>query len=521
MKTKNLLTLLTSIIFISQFTSAQITFQKTIGGSGNDYGTISRQTADNGYIICGTTGSFGAGMEDIYLVKTNVNGDTLWTKTYGGTNNEYGSSVQQTNDRGYIITGSTKSFGTGDRDIYLLKTDSAGNVLWTKTFNATGEDIGSFAQQTSDGGYVIAGSSQSSSLTNYDVDLIKTDANGDTLWTRTFSGSGYEDGNFVQQTNDGGYIITGTTASFGAGGYDFYIIKTNASGNILWAKSYGGTGDDYAFSIKQNNDSGYVVTGATSSFGSGFFDAYLMRINSTGTVAWTKVFGGTDYDDGVSAQQTSDNGFIMLGQAFSFGVGSDVYIIKTNASGDTLWTRIFGGTGYEFGGSVQQTNDGGFFISAGEESFNSSREMYILKTDVNGNSGCNQGSTGTIVSSPVIQVATAAFMVSGGFTINSPAALVANGGTVNSLCTSVGIHDIEGSITTINVFPNPFSNELIISGTKQKGIVIVVDVTGKEIIQQKGLDGDTKINTQNLTSGFYFINYMEENNSAKFKLVKF
>ena len=203
MKTKNLLTLITAIIFISQMTSAQITFQKTIGGSGNDYGTISRQTADNGYIICGTTGSFGAGLEDIYLVKTNVNGDTLWTKTYGGTNTEYGSSVQQTNDRGYIITGSTRSFSVGARDIYLLKTDSAGNLLWTKTFNAIGDDIGTFAQQTSDGGYVIAGSSQSSSLTNYDVDLIKTDANGDTLWTRTFSGSGYEDGNFVQQTNDG------------------------------------------------------------------------------------------------------------------------------------------------------------------------------------------------------------------------------------------------------------------------------------------------------------------------------
>ena len=155
-----------------------------------------------------------------------------WEKIYGGTSDEWGFSIQQTNDGGYIITGYTNSFGNGTEDLYLIKTDNNGDSLWSKTFGATNGEEGSSVQQTNDGGYIITGSTQSFGNGGYDVWLIKTDGNGDSLWTKTYGGIDDDHGSSVQQTNDGGYIITGYTSSFGNGDIDIYIIKTDGNGNV-------------------------------------------------------------------------------------------------------------------------------------------------------------------------------------------------------------------------------------------------------------------------------------------------
>jgi hypothetical protein len=366
-------------------TFKMITYQKTYGGSAMDVGYSVRQTTDGGYIIAGKTASFGAGGQDVYLIKTTLTGDTLWTKTYGETGIDYGSSVQQTTDGGYIITGNTFSAGVYDY-VYLIKTTSTGNTVWINRYGGTYSNSGNSVQQTIDGGYIITGSLQSTSEGDVDVYLIKTTSTGDTLWTKTYGGTGADRGYSVNQTNDAGYIITGVTSSFGAGSGDVYLIKTTSTGDTLWTKTYGGAVAEYGYSVQQTTDAGYIITGATSSFGAGDNDIYLIKTTSTGDTLWTKMYGGADADYGYSVQQTTDGGYIIAGATSSFGAGNgDVYLIKTTLTGDTLWTKTYGGSNGDNGNSVQQTTDGGYIITGTTASFGAgSVDCYLIKTDENG-----------------------------------------------------------------------------------------------------------------------------------------
>jgi Tol biopolymer transport system component len=290
-----------------------------------------QQTTDGGYVMVGDTNSIGAGELDIYLIKTDVNGNKLWEKTFGGASEEFGDYVQQTSDGGYIIAAFTESFGAGNFDVYLIKTDSNGNKLWEKTFGGVDEEWGHAVQETTDGGYIISGLTESFGAGDRDVYLIKTDANGNKLWEKTFGDTGSESGYRVQQTTDGGYIIAGKTNSFGAGDFDFYLIKTNDSGNKLWEKTFGGVGRDAAQSVQQTTDGGYIIAGLTESFGAGEGDVYFIKTDENGNKLWEKTFGGSKLDGGVSAQQTTDGAYIIAGGTYSFGAGdADVYLIYYN-----------------------------------------------------------------------------------------------------------------------------------------------------------------------------------------------
>ena len=222
-----------SIVFLHSSIFSQspnVLWTNTFGGSNVDVGKSVQQTSDGGFIVGGWTWSFGAGIRDFYLIKTDEKGDALWTKTYGGTNDDLGYSVQQTSDGGFIFAGDTRSFGVGNVDIYLIKTDESGNTLWTRTFGGSGDDFSRSVQQTSDGGYIIGGSTRSFGSGGTDIYLIKTDGGGSILWTNTFGGGDLDVSTSVQQTSDGGYIIIGYTRSFGAGSHDFYLVKTDANG---------------------------------------------------------------------------------------------------------------------------------------------------------------------------------------------------------------------------------------------------------------------------------------------------
>jgi len=216
-------------IFVLSIKFVYAGFEKTFGGTNDDEGYSVQQTIDGGYIIVGSTYSFGAGSADVYLIKTDPKGNTKWTKTFGGTNDDRGHSVQQTSDGGYIIVGYT-SFEQGDYyDVYLIKTDQYGNTNWTKTFGGTGDDMGYSVQQTSDSGYIVVGTT-SSFNDEANVFLTKVGTYGEIIWTKTFGGTGIDEGHSVQQTSDGGYIIAGSTTSFGAGGPDVYLIKVDPEG---------------------------------------------------------------------------------------------------------------------------------------------------------------------------------------------------------------------------------------------------------------------------------------------------
>jgi len=263
--------------------------------------------------------------------------DTLWTRTYGGAESDASYSVQQTTDDGYIIAGWTNSFGAGNSDVYLIKTDENGDTIWTKTYGGTEYDEVNEVQKTSDGGYIIAGGTYSFSAGNCDVYLIKTDADGDTVWTKTYGGIHGDYAYSVRQTSDGGYIIIGGTHPTGLEMGDVYLIKTDMNGDTIWTKIYEHDGYDYAYSVQQTSDNGYIFVCNLN-----YVDINLTRTDENGDTIWTKIYGGADRDFAYSVQHTTDGGYIVAGYTFSFGVGNnDVYLIKVLPEGATpqVWVK--------------------------------------------------------------------------------------------------------------------------------------------------------------------------------------
>ncbi|MCX6841625.1 MAG: T9SS type A sorting domain-containing protein [candidate division WOR-3 bacterium] len=368
-------------ILIPSSLTAQVTFQRTYGGAEADWGLAARQTADGGYIITGYRCDSGGLGRNVWLIKTDARGDTVWTRKFGGPLDDEGLSVEQTSDGGYIISGYTTP-GYYGRDAWLIKTDAHGDTLWNRTFRGDTYQTGYCVQQTGDGGYIIAGDvSNVSPYGDGDVLVIKTDADGDTLWTRRFGGSRDDYAMSLQQTADSGYIIAGSTDSYGAGGHDFYLIKIRANGDTLWTRTFGGGSDDRGYCVRQTNDGGYIVAGRTVSFGAGECDAYLVKTDANGDSLWTRTIGDSSEDEGYAVIQTTDSGYVVAGYTNAPGTDYDAaYLVKTDIWGDTVWTMTFGDRGQNQGYSVQQTDDGGYIVGGF-----STDDVYLIKTDSSGN----------------------------------------------------------------------------------------------------------------------------------------
>jgi len=307
----------------------------------------------------------------------------MWQQTYGGPNDERAYSLVQTIDGGYALAGFTSYVDSETADFYLVKTTEQGNLEWNKTYGGTSSDYARSLVQTSDGGYALAGATESFGAGSDDFWLVKTDANGNMMWNQTYGGTDYDDAYSLVQTSDGGYALAGRTDSFGAGQFDFWLVKTDANGNMMWNQTYGGTERDWAFSMVQTSDGGYALAGYTESFGAGDLDYWLVKTDSDGNMMWNQTYGGTGYDEAVSMVQTSDDGYVLVGWGNSFEDG-DVWLVKTDVSGNMMWNRTHGRPVYGISSqlsaqSVVETSDGGYALTGiGDYDF------WLIKTDSNG-----------------------------------------------------------------------------------------------------------------------------------------
>ena len=358
---------LIAFCFYSQAQTKTVS-SKTFGGPKADQIYWLEQTSDKGFIAAGVTKSFGTSNSDAWLIRVNKKGDTLWTKTYGGINDDFAEGVLQTRDAGFIFTGGTKSYGSGNTDVWVVRTDKLGDTLWTKTFGGSNDDWGEEIHQTSDGGFIIPGWTTSSRGDN-DALLIKLNNKGGFEWSRIYGGTKMDAAKSVVALSDG-YIIAGVTKSFGAGDADAWIIRTNLSGDTLWTRTFGGKLFDMPFCIIQTSNKNFAFSGRTSSYGYPEGNVWLQIINNQGDSLLSKTYGGKDYEVATFIQQTSDKGFILSGISKSFGVGNfEAYIIKTNKFGDTLWTQTFGGPLDDYSYTIKQIGRHGFIFSGSTKSF--------------------------------------------------------------------------------------------------------------------------------------------------------
>ncbi|NQS97470.1 MAG: hypothetical protein HQ591_03365 [candidate division Zixibacteria bacterium] len=324
-----------------------------------------RQTDDDGFIATGMT-HYSTQPGDVYLVKTDPYGDVEWTRTYDWNIWSVGYSVRQTDDGGYIIAGYI-CINAPSSEIYLIKTDDQGDTLWTKVYGTDNYDIAEEIQQTTDGGYIIAGSIEDDVNYVSSAFLLKTDANGDSVWMRIDDDRNCQ-AHSVIQNSEGDYLITGGSEVEAPNYWDAYIMKTDVFGDTIWIKYYGGTFYEYANFIRETIDGGYFIGGITGSYGAGNFDIYLVRTDASGDTLWTKTYGGEESDYGESVDVTDDGGFVIAGMTNSFG-NHNFYLIRTDSSGDSLWTKVIYGEENDWAYSVQQTTDGGFIVGGGSDSF--------------------------------------------------------------------------------------------------------------------------------------------------------
>jgi len=377
-----------SILLFLQFFAVKVYsgWFKHYGGTEIDQGYSIQQTSDGGYIVAGYTTSYTYGGYDFAIYKLNSSGNKVWFKHYGGIIDDYGFSVKQTSDGGYIVAGSTNSYTYGGDDIAIYKLDSNGNKVWFKHYGGAYLDHAYSIQLTSDGGYIVAGYTNSYTYGGFDFAIYKLNSSGNKVWFKHYGGTSDDNGNSIQQTSDGGYIIAGDTYSYAYGNNDIAIYKLDSNGNKVWFKHYGGTNFDYAHSIQQTSDGEYIVAGLTMSYTNGSFDFAVYKLDSNGNKVWFKHYGGTGYDGADSIQQTSDGGYIVAGSSDSFTHGfKDFAIYKLNSSGNKIWFKHYGGAQGDFGHSIQKTSDGEYVVAGRSKSYTyGDYDFAIYKLDSNG-----------------------------------------------------------------------------------------------------------------------------------------
>jgi len=382
-----------SIILFWQFAEVNVysieyvAWFRHYGGTLDDRARSIQQISDGGYVVAGDTSTYTYGGADFGIYKLNSRGNKVWFKHYGGTLDDRAQTIQQTSDGGYVVAGDTSSYTYGGADFAIYKLNSSGNKVWFKHYGGIDDDYGRSIQQTTDGGYIVAGYTDSFTYGNNDFAIYKLDSNGNKIWFKHYGGTQNDDCLAIQQTSDGGYIVAGDTNSYTYGSFDFAIYKLDSNGSKVWFKHYGGTENDFCISIKQTSDGGYILAGYTYSYTYGNGDFAIYKLNSSGSKVWFKHYGGSSTDIAYSVQQTSEGGYIVAGYTKSFTHGNaDFALYKLNSSGNKTWFKHYGGTLIDRGWSVHQTSDWGYIVAGYSDSYTYGAEDFaIYKLDINGN----------------------------------------------------------------------------------------------------------------------------------------
>src|ERR1035437_4895012 len=382
------------------FAQPAIQWEKCLGGSSNDYGYCIQQTRDSGYVVIGITGSTNGnvtgfhGGTDTWIAKLDRDGTIQWENCYGGTGGDEGTFIRQTTDEGYIFAGSTTSNDGdvigfhGTEDVWVVKLNDTGVIQWSKCYGGSGDDWASSIQQTTDGGYIIAGftTSNDGDVSGIhgggDCWVVKITDSGAIQWQKCYGGANDESATSIVQTSDSGYVFTANTYSndgdvTGMHGIDdYWVVKLDTGGAIQWAKCYGGSQDEEPSSIIQTLDGGYAVAGVTGSSDGdvsgnhGNYDYWIIKLSDTGALQWQICLGGTNDDEATSIIQTNDTNYVIAGYAFSHdgevtgNIGAeDYWIVKLDAGGNIIWKKNYGGGSDDRAFSIVQTFDNGYAIA--------------------------------------------------------------------------------------------------------------------------------------------------------------
>ncbi|MBW6482295.1 MAG: T9SS type A sorting domain-containing protein [Vicingaceae bacterium] len=487
-----------------------------------------------------------------------------WQKSLGGSGDDFGHSIQQTIDGGYIVAGnsnSTDGDATGNHggwDYWIVKLDNIGTIEWQQSLGGSGNDFGWSIQQTTDGGYIVAGSSNS---TDGDVTgnnggadywVVKLSNLGAITWQKNIGGTGNDEAISIQQTTDGGYIVTGSSISTDGdvtgnnGGQDYWVVKLDSTGTIIWQKSLGGSGSDVATSIQQTTDGGYIVVGFSfSSDGDltvnyGFRDYWVVKLDDTGSITWQKSLGGTLLDEAFSVQQTTDGGYVVAGRSRSTNgdvTGNhgfyDYWVVKLSSSGAIIWEKSLGGTGWDHGFSIQQATDGGYVVAGYSNSTDGdvtgnhgiSDDYWIVKLSNTGSIIWQKslGGTGNDVGQSIQQTLDGGYIITG-YSNSTDGDVTGNHGVydywVVKLSATVGVNEIT-AFNEFSIYPNPTSSQITlkVNANLVGTVYTIYDNMGKSVMSGKINNEHTVIELDNLSNGIYLFS-IGENNKQTFKVIK-
>lgn len=501
------------IIFNISFYAQQLAYIRPYFPPGDANLFSVKKTADGGYIMIGNTDTYGSGNGDVFIIKTDMNGDTLWTRVIGGAGNDDGFGCEEIQGNGFIINGATNSFGAGRDDFYLIRLDSNGDTLFTRAFGDTTEDSPSFYstfQRLTNGNFILSGFStiyQTPSASK--MYLMMTDSSGNLIWSKRYVGPGITSARSVKVTNNSNLVVLGIhkADTLPATAVLPLLMKVDTSGNVLWAHTYSGLNTFQLYAASKSNDGGFILSGYTGAFNANNHqDFILIKTDSLGQLEWSKVYGNALNSSFMgSAIQTSDGGYIVCGasrEEYGF-YPQKCFLLKTNAVGDTLWTRWFGN--YDELKSIEETPDLGF-ITVGQYGS-------LVKTDSLGHTTCNEFPhnplytiTTALITTPVtLQVS------SWGQQSMTQSVVMSAPINVTTICSNVGI-ETTSSPESFSLYPNPATNELTIEidGIETKNATIrIISMLGQTVFEktEQANNGVLKdlLDVSQLSEGIYFV----------------